>query len=72
MPETRYEIMQVADAFRAKRRRAIGTLIGAVAAGLEERAGHSFNDPLEGFLKVGLPIMLVSILVGWIYILIRF
>jgi hypothetical protein len=74
--ETRCEIMQIADAFRAKRRRAIGTLIGAsanaITAGLTEREGHSFNDPLEGFLKVGLPIMLVSILVGWIYILIGF
>ena len=72
MPETRYEIMQVADAFRAKRRKDIGTLIGAVAAGLAERVGHSYDDPLEGFVKVGLPVMLVTLLVGWIYILIRF
>jgi Na+/H+ antiporter NhaD/arsenite permease-like protein len=49
-----------------------GTLIGAsanvVTAGLAERAGHpiSFNE----FLKVGFPIMLVSCLVGTIYILI--
>jgi Na+/H+ antiporter NhaD/arsenite permease-like protein len=49
-----------------------GTLIGAsanvVTAGLAERAGHTitFNE----FLKVGFPIMLVSCLVGTIYILI--
>jgi hypothetical protein len=70
IPETRYETMQVADAFRAKRRKDIGTLIGAVAAGLAEREGHSFNDPLEGFLKVGLPIMIASILVGSVLIFI--
>jgi len=51
-----------------------GTLIGAsanvVTAGLAERAGHpiSFNE----FLKVGAPVMLVSVLVGTIYILIIF
>ena len=51
-----------------------GTLIGAsanvVTAGLAERAGHpiSFNE----FLKVGAPVMLVSVLVGTIYILIVF
>jgi len=70
MPETRYEIMQVADAFRAKRRKDIGTLIGAVAAGLAERVGHSYDDPLEGFVKVGLPVMLVSALVASILIFI--
>lgn len=49
-----------------------GTLIGAsanvVTAGLAEKAGHpiSFNE----FLKVGFPIMLVSCIVGTIYILI--
>jgi len=49
-----------------------GTLIGAsanvVTAGLAEKAGHpiSFNE----FLKVGAPVMLVSVLVGTIYILI--
>jgi Na+/H+ antiporter NhaD/arsenite permease-like protein len=49
-----------------------GTLIGAsanvVTAGLAERAGYpiSFNE----YLKVGMPIMLVSVLVASIYILI--
>jgi len=49
-----------------------GTLIGAsanvVTAGLAERAGYpiSFNE----YLKVGFPIMLVSVLVGSIYLLI--
>jgi len=49
-----------------------GTLIGAsanvVTAGLAEKAGHpiSFNE----FLKVGMPVMLVSCLVATIYILI--
>jgi hypothetical protein len=69
--ETRCETMQVADAFRAKRRRAIGTLIGAVTAGLVERTGHSYDDPAEGFVKVCLPVMLVSALMASILILIR-
>jgi Na+/H+ antiporter NhaD/arsenite permease-like protein len=49
-----------------------GTLIGAsanvVTAGLAERAGYpiTFNE----YLKVGFPIMLVSVLVGTIYLLI--
>ncbi len=51
-----------------------GTLIGAsanvVTAGLAERAGHpiSFNE----FLKVGAPVMFVSVFLGTIYILIVF
>lgn len=51
-----------------------GTLIGAsanvVTAGLSERAGHpiSFKD----FLKVGAPVMFVSVFLGTIYILIVF
>ncbi len=51
-----------------------GTLIGAsanvVTAGLSERAGHpiSFMD----FLKVGAPVMFVSVFLGTIYILIVF
>ena len=72
--ETRCETMQVADAFRAKMRSGNGTLIGAAAkvvTALAERAGHSYNDPLEGFVKVAMPIMLVSFLVAWI-ILLRF
>ena len=75
MRETRCEIMQVADAFRAKMRSGNGTLIGAsanVVTALAKRAGHPYNDPLEGFVKVAMPIMLVSILVASIYILLRF
>jgi hypothetical protein len=75
MRETRCEIMQVADAFRAKMRSGNGALIGAsanVVTALAERAGHPYNDPLEGFVKVAMPIMLVSILVASIYILLRF
>jgi len=74
MRETRCEIMQVADAFRTKMRSGNRSLIGAsanvVTAELAERAGHpiSFNE----FLKVGAPVMLVSVLVGMIYILIVF
>jgi len=69
MRETRCEIMQVADAFRAKMRSGNGTLIGAsanVVTALAERAGHPYNDPLEGFVKVAMPIMLVGFLVGLI------
>ncbi|TFG94244.1 hypothetical protein E4H12_15530 [Candidatus Thorarchaeota archaeon] len=70
-PETRCEIMQVADAFRAKMRSSSGTLIGAsanaVTVGLAERAGNCCSFE---FLKVGAPVMLVSVLVGIIYVLI--
>ncbi len=51
-----------------------GTLIGAsanvVTAGLSERAGHPIS--FIEFLKVGAPVMFVSVFLGTIYILIVF
>lgn len=51
-----------------------GTLIGAsanvVTAGLSERAGHPIS--FKEFLKVGAPVMFVSVFLGTIYILIVF
>ena len=51
-----------------------GTLIGAsanvVTAGLAERAGHPIS--FKEFMKVGAPVMFVSVFLGTIYILIVF
>ncbi|MEA2045139.1 MAG: ArsB/NhaD family transporter [Euryarchaeota archaeon] len=51
-----------------------GTLIGAsanvVTAGLSERAGHPIS--FKEFMKVGAPVMFVSVFLGTIYILIVF
>ncbi|MGQ0437703.1 SLC13 family permease, partial [Bacillus sp. B-TM1] len=51
-----------------------GTLIGAsanvIVAGIASREGHKFS--YMDFLKVGFPIMIVSLIISHIYIYVRY